>query len=62
MTPYLNGVLAASLSGFSAEYDVVDMQPAARSALKPGKNVLAVHCHQTNGGQYIDVGLARLKK
>jgi hypothetical protein len=59
---YVNGVLAARTVGYTTDYDVIDILPAARSALKPGKNLVAVHCHQTNGGQYIDVGLARLKK
>jgi hypothetical protein len=57
---YLNGTLAAQTSGFTADYDVVEMLPEARAALKPGKNLLAVHCRQTTGGQYIDVGLARV--
>jgi hypothetical protein len=59
---YLNGVLAAKLSGFTAEYEPVEMLPAAKALLKPGNNLLAVHCHQTGGGQYIDVGLAVLKE
>jgi hypothetical protein len=59
---YLNGVLAAQTSGFTADYDVIEVLPAAKAALKPGKNLLAVSCHQTTGGQYIDVGLARLKE
>ncbi|MHB1423901.1 MAG: glutaminase family protein [Gemmataceae bacterium] len=54
---YINGVLAARVTGYVTGYDAVPMTPAARAALKPGKNVLAVHCHQTGGGQYIDVGI-----
>ncbi len=54
---YLNGVLAARLPRFTADYEEVAISAEARAALRPGKNRLAVHCHQTGGGQYIDVGI-----
>ena len=57
---YINGVLAATAKGFVASYDELPITPEARAAIKPGKNVLAVHCHQTQGGQSIDVGLAEI--
>jgi len=55
---YLNGVLAADLPGANAGFSFVPLTGAARAALKPGKNVIAVHAHQVRGGQFIDVGLA----
>jgi len=58
---YLNGVLAAKLNAYENEYQEVAIAPEARAALKPGKNVLAVHCHQNGGGQFIDVGLGEIK-
>jgi beta-galactosidase/beta-glucuronidase len=52
---YINGQGVAVLKGFTREYGVVPIEK--RSALKNGQNVLAVHCRQTTGGQFIDVHL-----
>lgn len=54
---YLNGVLAARRSGYTTAYEYVPLSQAGRAALRPGRNLIAVHCRQTGGGQYIDVGL-----
>lgn len=55
---YINGVLAASASGYTTVYGPMPISSSARSAILAGPgNVLAVHCHQTGGGQYIDVGI-----
>jgi hypothetical protein len=54
---YLNGVLAATFSGYTGGYVRIPLDDHARSLLRPGTNTIAVHVHQTSGGQYIDVGL-----
>jgi hypothetical protein len=54
---YLNGVLAVKLSGFITDYDEFEISKEAMIALQPGRNTIAVHCHQTTGGQGIDVGV-----
>lgn len=59
---YINGVLAASATGYVGDYVLLPMNAAGRAALKPGKNLIAVHCHQTTGGQYIDVGITKASK
>jgi hypothetical protein len=58
---YINGVLVGKASGFTTDYVELPLTPQGRAALKTGKNVFAVHCHQTTGGQYIDVGLVVVK-
>ncbi|HET6386385.1 MAG TPA: DUF5127 domain-containing protein [Armatimonadota bacterium] len=56
---FVNGVPAAGEAGFATSYVPLDITAPARAMLKPGAHVtLAVHCHQTTGGQDIDVGLA----
>jgi hypothetical protein len=58
---YVNGVLAARQGGFTTGYVTMRIRPIARALLKPNSTVtLAVHCHQTAGGQNIDVGLANV--
>ncbi|HYH66051.1 MAG TPA: glycoside hydrolase family 2 TIM barrel-domain containing protein [Urbifossiella sp.] len=58
---YVNGVLAARVTGFTTAYVEVPLTAAGRAALRPGRNVIAVHCRQTGGGQYIDAGLVEVK-
>ena len=55
---YINGVPAYSASGFISSYEYRPVSKDAQKSLLPNAdNQLAVHCHQTIGGQYIDVGL-----
>jgi hypothetical protein len=54
---YLNGIAVLSRGGYTTEYETAVI-PA--DALREGCNVLAIHCRQTTGGQYIDVGLEKI--
>jgi hypothetical protein len=53
---YVNGTLVLRLTEYTVEYEATELDAAARKALRAGRNVVAVHCHQTVGGQYIDLG------
>jgi len=59
---YLNGVEAARVTGYTTGYVMVPVNQAAAAALKAGRNLVAVTCHQTKGGQAIDVGLVRVSE
>ncbi|RIK75551.1 MAG: beta-galactosidase [Planctomycetota bacterium] len=57
---YLNGVLSGKTEGYTTEYIELELDAKGREALKQGENTIAVHCRQTGGGQYIDVGLVEV--
>ncbi len=56
---YLNGERIFGESGFIVAYKAVPLPASALGLLRTGANHISVHCHQTVGGQYIDVGLAK---
>jgi beta-galactosidase len=56
---YLNGQRVWSESGYIVNYKEVRLPDEVLRRLKPVGNRIAVHCHQTTGGQYIDVGLSQ---
>ncbi len=59
---YIDGVLAASEGGFVTSYETLEISPAAKRLLKPGSKItIAAHCHQTTGGQGVDIGLVESK-
>ena len=54
---FVNGKLISKLKGYTDKYIIQPIDEDGRSALKAGKNLIAVHCRQTVGGQFIDVHL-----
>ena len=57
VTILINGKLALQRVGYITRYLDFDITEAVKGIVKPGANMLAVWCHQTTGGQFIDVGL-----
>ncbi len=55
---YVNGELVAKAHGFNSSYVPTPLDPMQlEKLLRKGRNELAVHVHQTEGGQCIDLGL-----
>jgi len=60
---YFNGILATSEGGYTSSYVPLEITPEAKALVKPGATItIAVHCHQTGGGQGVDVGIATVKE
>lgn len=62
---YFNGELARSVTGFTTDYQLFRLSKKATWTYAEGSGIIlqsrpkltiAVHCKQTGGGQYIDVG------
>ena len=54
---YVNGRLVWNGTGYSTAYETHSVTKALNGAMKKGINTLAIHTHQTTGGQFIDVAL-----
>lgn len=60
---YINGVLALKRPGYTNGYVEERISADALKAIRFGQaNLIAVHCHQTTGGQYVDVGFVTVSK
>jgi len=59
---FINGKLIAQLKGYTTAYRAMPLDGRAKSAMRSGHNLVAVHCSQTDGGQYIDVGLVEVQE
>jgi hypothetical protein len=55
---YINGKLFTSFEGHDNNYSMLELTKEIKDILVyDADNTIAVHCHQTYGGQFIDVGL-----
>ena len=54
---YVNGQKILGVKGFIGNYRLQLVTDELNKALKKGTNILAVHTHQTWGGQYIDLAV-----
>ena len=54
---YINGKHIAEVKGANGNYDLNITDINADDILKKGDNVIAIHCHEDGGDQYIDAGI-----
>lgn len=54
---YVNGQKILAVKDYVTDYRMHDVTEALRKAIRQGVNTIAVHTHQTVGGQFIDVAL-----
>ena len=60
-TIFINGQQVETFQGYTTSYEEIPASKATLEALQIGDNVMAIHCSQTTGGQFIDVGFVDLQ-
>ncbi len=59
---YVNGTQVANTGEIWREGIRLPLDENLKKLLKPGKNIIAAHCHNTTGGAYTDYGLYKVLK
>ncbi len=60
---YINGKPLLERKGYVREYERIPISKAQQALFKAGKtNTIAMHCHQTGGGQFVDLGISMAAK
>ncbi len=54
---YVNGLMIWNRTGYVNGYETFAVTDTLTGALRRGANTIAIHTHQTVGGQFIDLGL-----
>ena len=59
---YVNGQLLIAEAGSSETYKYIKLDSEKGQLFKKGKNLIAVHCTNTGGNQFIDLGIGKVGK
>lgn len=56
---YINGEPVYKHIGWTSGFEYIPLSAVAKSKLKKGKNIMAIHVANTAGGQYLDAGIVQ---
>lgn len=59
-TLYINGKKVSANKRSISKYQYIELDKEAAKALKPGKNIIAIHCEDKGGQRFIDAGFGRI--
>lgn len=54
---FVNGEPLLTRQGYTVEYEDIALAPDQVALFRPGRNVLAIHCRNESGPQYVDLGI-----